>query len=153
MRFIGISLENTAEEVASDILERLKAFWFLRVRHLKTSQDVRGFEELAEFGWWFASGKLALEWTVEQLSTAIALAGRVEPESQVLEKLAAVASDIPLRAVQLLRAMIERAAEPTRILVWTDEIRGILTTALDSKQRRAAEMATDLIHELGARNI
>src|SRR5262249_21616836 len=48
MRFIGISLENTKDEVPSDILERLKALWLLRVQQLRTSQDVGGFEELAE---------------------------------------------------------------------------------------------------------
>lgn len=153
MRFAGISLENTKDEVPSDILERLKSFWLWRVEQLRTSQDARGFEELAEFGWWFASGKLESEWALDQLSTALALAGRVEPENQVLEKLAAVASEIPRRAMQLLRAMIERATEPGRVLAWTDEIRGILTAALKSKQRPAAEMATDLIHDLGARNV
>jgi hypothetical protein len=153
MRFAGISLENTKDEVPSDILERLKSFWLQRVDHLRTSQDAGRFEELAEFGWWFVSGKLELEWALDQLSTALALAGRVEPENQVLEKLAAVAREIPERAVQLLRVMIERATEPGRVLAWSDEIRGILIAALKSKQRRAAEIATNLIHDLGARNV
>jgi len=153
MRYVGISLQNTEGEVPTELRERLKAFWAWRVSQAAVSKDLADRRELAEFGWWYASGKLEDAWALEQLITAVEIAGRAEPEHQVLQRLATMAREMPGQAIRLLRLMIDSAQEHWRVLGWTDEVRAILTAVLGSGDERAAGLAVDLIHEIGAKGV
>jgi len=107
--------------------------------------------ELAGFGWWFASGKFGDKWALPELITAVKLCGRMESDHFVVERLAKVAPGAPLEAIQALAALAESDKEGWSISGWLEEARTIFSTAHERSDAATREAAEDLIHRLGAR--
>src|SRR5262249_37793304 len=79
---IGRSRDQTAPP-GPPVIARLCAFWEFRVSAVKGGANPR---ELAEFGYWFASGLFDTKWSFAQMLTALSLAGDMEAEAAVLAK-------------------------------------------------------------------
>ena len=152
LEFVGQSLHSTKEAVASQIRDRLRALWATRLEAAccATPPSLHA-AELAAFGWWFVSDLFDDTWAIEQLKEALKLSGRVQPDHLVVERLATLADDMPLPAVECLGLIIEGDKEGWGIHGWREHTRTLLATALQSTDETAQQAAVDLVHRLGAR--
>jgi len=150
LNFIGRSLERTQDKVPQEILVRLRTLWEARVTAVRGAEARTEAAELAAFGSWFRSGKFDDNWAIDQLQVALSLAGQVEHDFMVVERLAELADEMPLEVVHCLRLIVESQTAPWGVLGFRDEARGILLSALGSDNGDARDAATDLVHRLGA---
>ncbi len=150
LEFIGRSLQNTTETVAPNILERLHALWAQRIEEVRNSSPPASHTELAAFGWWFISMKFDDDWAIAQLRDVLKLTGSIEPDYMVIERLATLASSMPILTIECLSFMIKGDEEGWGIHSWSEHARKILATALQSTDITARQAAEDLIHRLGA---
>jgi hypothetical protein len=99
MRFLARSI-SSANPLDTPVAERLRELWLFRVQAVRNGADAT---ELSAFGEWFGAGKLGDEWGLQQLITALSLAGRIESEHETLPRLAALA---PAHTIMCLTALI-----------------------------------------------
>lgn len=151
MGFAGRAIRN-ASEVPDRILDRLRDLWSRRLESaIRSGTPVEFRDELANFGWWFASGRFEDRWALEQLEAVLKSAGDIDPEHLVAERLVATVPSFPEESVRCLRLMIQADKEGWRVLGSRTEVREILRIALASGSAEAREAATETIHILGAR--
>lgn len=98
IKFIGISLKSTTEDIPDDVSERLISFWDNEVSIAQGGIDLGSHAEFAEFGWWFSSGKLDNFWSLTNLELVIDNVGLVTDDWNVIEQLARVSAEYPLEA-------------------------------------------------------
>lgn len=152
LKFAGRSLHGTKDQVASEILDRLQMLWDRRLSAARTAASpLSHVGELAAFGWWFASAKFDDTWATTQLAEVLKLAGKVEPDHLVVERLAAIAAEMPRQAVECLGLMIEGDTEARAIYAGREHARTILATAIQGTDSEAQRAAVDLVHRMGAR--
>lgn len=150
--FLGRGLRDTSGEIAPVIIDRLKALWTSRLKAAHSEQTGASYvEELAQFGWWFASKRFDNEWALFQLAEALRLANKVEPDHLVVEKLAEMSPTVPLQSVRCLAMIVQGDKEGWGILGWRDFARKILIDAMNSAEQAAKDEAIQLIHRLGSR--
>ena len=149
--FVGNSLCHTEEPVPAEVLGRLKCLFESRYDQAKRSEQIEPFEkELAAYGWWFASGKFDVQWSLLYLKNVLELRGNVESEHLVLEQLASMATELSEPVVECLEKIVESDKKGWRLPVWTESIRKILATALRASDE-ASKRARHLINKLAAR--
>ncbi len=147
IEFIGRSLHG-AEPAEPEVLKRLTELWEWRWAELKQH---RCDGEPISFGTWFASGQFDLDWSFNNLISALRLCHKAELDFWVVEQLAKVCQDRPAAAVEALGMMIEGDREGWAMHGWRDHPRTVLATALKSTDKRAQEEAQRVIHLLGSR--
>jgi hypothetical protein len=78
---IGRWLYDQKDGLNAATAERLQRLWERRLSVAKASAD-RGHyrDEMAKFGWWFCSRKFEGAWAIQQLESALEIAGHAEPE-------------------------------------------------------------------------
>lgn len=144
--FLGRSLYDAKENLAPELLARLQALWESRVSAARAATEPADHvREIVQFGWWFCSGKFPEEWTLEQLESALTLAGHVTPDHFVLEALAGVAGRDPVHAVRCLEKMIDET-DRLQLRVHEKEMRQILVEA----KKAGGEARTILTHVVNA---
>jgi len=149
--FLGRDLYNTKEPVQPVVLDRLQAIWARRLGAAQSAASPASHvSEIAAFGWWFASGKFDDRWSVEQLGKALRLAGKIDPDHIVVQRLAALSSTMPREAIQCLDLIVGGDKEGWRVQGWTEEITTILKSALRGSDEQAKRSATDLINRLSS---
>lgn len=150
--FIGRSLYNTAEEVPSEIIERLELLFRARLTQARNSEDKDVFaEELKAFGWWFASGKFDNKSAFITLADVLKMFGEVDGAHLVAKRLSVLAQEYPLETVSSLGALIEGDQKGWGIHTYRDDAKLILRYALASSDENARSASTQLINQLGAR--
>jgi hypothetical protein len=145
LEWIGRSLNHVDEAPSKPVEKRLMALWEWRVAQKPSSP-----EELASFGWWFGSGKLEQDWSLQALQSILATSVLPEPDHLVAERLAIVAASNALVAVQSLDRMIDLASAGWSIHGWLDSARTILELGLKADDVAANERSERVIHKLGA---
>jgi hypothetical protein len=152
IEFVGRSLRNDTGDVAEEILVRLRAFWASRLAAARAPVAGGPFvEELSRFGWWFASGKFADGWAIDQLIEALKIAQKAEPDHLMVERLTELSSSMPRKVVECLAMLVAGDKEGWNILGWRQSAHKILECAIHSGDHNAAAAAAALIHKLGAR--
>jgi hypothetical protein len=147
IEFIGRNLHG-AQDIEPEVLNRLTGLWEWRWAELKQH---RCDGEPVPFGIWFASGQFDLDWSFDNLLSVLRLCHIAELDFWVVERLAAVSQDRPAAAVEALGMMIECDREGWAIHGWHDHPRTVLSTALNSADQRAQDVAQRVIHLMGAR--
>lgn len=148
-QIIGRSLRGKDETLPASIVKRVQALWLWRLKVGQT--DSSGMlEELAWTGWWFASGRFGDRWALERLLETLQLTKRIEPDYEVVKRLAQVSEQMPREAVQCL-ALIVEGDDAYRVLGWEAQAKTILHTATTSSDAEARVAAVGLIHKLGSR--
>lgn len=104
--FVGLSVKATEGTISQAILERLTALWDQRRQQAKAPGSRNYASEMSAFGWWFVSEKFDDSWAIAQLVEALRLAGRVEVDHLVVERLAVLAPTLPRDVVQALNLMV-----------------------------------------------
>jgi hypothetical protein len=149
IEFMGRSLANTTDDIPHEILTRFQHLWEKRLAVAKeTTNRSDHKDEMKAFGWWFVSGNFDDEWAISQLVQALEVAGKTDPDDNVVEKLVALVEKMPVESVKCLELMAKGDGEGWDIYAWRDHAKIILGKALDTNATGAAE---DLIHYLGSR--
>ena len=152
MQQVGLALKNSAEKAIAPIMDKLKALWQWRLEEANSQKVHESYQkEMAAFGYWFISGRLDNTWAISQLKQALEIAGKVDPDDEVLERLTTVANEAPGEVVECLRLMVEGSKEEWAIHGWDDDARKILAAGLESGSEIVHQAAEDLVNRLGAR--
>jgi hypothetical protein len=150
--FVGTSLRNTQGTVPAQILQRLQKFWVTRLEVVRAAgPSSPQKEELTAFGWWFASKKFPDSWSIDQVLEVLRIAGSIEPDHSVVERLAELAGSMPAKAVKCLQLIIEGDKDGWGVLSWRDHARALLAAAIHSTDQAARTTAVELIQHLGRR--
>ncbi len=149
---IGISLKIASGPVAPKIVEGLQKLWLRWLGAVLAAGLVPSqAEEIKDFGWWFGSKKLPDLWSTEQVFEVLRIAGSIEPDHLVVERLTELAVSMPAKAVECLAMIIEGDKDGWRVLSWRDHARAMLAAAIHSADQTARTKALELIHHLGRR--
>lgn len=140
MRFLGRSIQQS--DISTAVAERLSDLWEARLHAVQDDADP---SELAEFGEWFAAGKLGDDWELQQLLTALRLAGHIESAYLVLPRLASMAAAHTRECVEILQAWIAGQPDPFSLQQQDASMRVILTAGLGSNDDVLPEAATTII--------
>lgn len=150
--FIGRSLAESQDEVPQCVIHRLERLWEARVEAAQAAVSVECFtQELANFGWWYISGRFNQHWALDQLARVIELVGTIDPDDAVLERLVPLASVKPREVIKCLAGLVKGAPEPWVIGGWRNEAKAILRAVLSSKDEQAKTIAEEVINRLVAR--
>jgi hypothetical protein len=150
LEFVGRSLRNTEDAIEPQILNRLQLLWERRLQAARAATLPASYvNELAAFGWWFASAKFDDSWAIAQLKEVLQLMGQVEPEFLIFERLAVLADKMPESTVECLKLIIEKDKKGWGIYGSHDEVKTILATAIQGSNDTARQSATALIDRLG----
>lgn len=150
INFIGFRLYKADErerEVTDDELKRLIELWEYVVALVKKDDSKK--EALEDFGTWFASGKFDDDWSLDQLLEALKIAGSVDLDFAVLERLEKLVVTHPAKAVGIIDAMVDGATRDRwAIGSWRDNAVSILKTAYQSKDAAIKKAVVDLANKL-----
>jgi hypothetical protein len=150
LEFVGRRLRNTEDAIEPQILNRLQLLWERRLEAARAATLPASYiNELAAFGWWFASAKFDDSWAMAQLTEVLQLVGQVDPDHLVFERLAALADKMPESTVECLKLIIEKDKNGLGIYGSDDEVKTILATAIQGSSDTARQTAIELINRLG----
>jgi hypothetical protein len=158
--FIGRSLQDipadggeaTPADVPPEVVDRLMALWASRLREAQTASEIDPYiNELAGFGWWYASGVFDETWALEQLIEALRINGKLDSSHLVIDRLAIDVESNPRLAVEALELMIKSDKEGWNVLPYHDEVTAVLKCGLRAADPEARSLALDVVHQLGAR--
>jgi hypothetical protein len=141
MRFLARSISST-NPLDAAVAERLRELWESRVRAVRSGADAA---ELTAFGEWFGAGKLGDEWELQQLITALSLAGRIESEHEALPRLATLAPAHTSTCLTALEAWARTNPHPWTLQQQEESIRAILKAGIASGDAAAGETATTIV--------
>ena len=127
---------------------RLQALWAWRLEQSAHGDEAERRTEVEQFGWWFTSPLCDQEWLLAELARSIEIAGWIEPDSLVLDKLAEIAADHPVEALRCAELLVARPKERWFISATMPELQRILTAALASDTTHAS--ARRLVNRLFA---
>jgi hypothetical protein len=148
LKHVGFAFYH-AESVDPAIAARVQALWAYRVAEAKTSRT--GPVELAQFGWWFASGKFEDQWCLDQLRSMLEMNVYPEMEFAVAETLGRLAESRPLPALDCLARMLTSEGERQwRVMRCRNGITKVLTTTLSNPDPKVAQAARELCNRLVA---
>jgi len=150
VEFAGRSVYGE-EDLPSDVAKRLMELWeWYWPTIAKPQVDAKRDERL--FGWWFSSGKFPDDWAFKQMLNVTALIPIVEPDHEVVERLATSAAKDPDAATEILGRMERGDAngDGWHFYGWQDSAKAILTIAL-SAGGTAREKAIKLLDRIGRR--
>jgi hypothetical protein len=150
INFIGFRLYKADEnklEVTAKELKRLSDLWEYVVKLAKKDSSKK--EALEEFGTWFASGKFNDDWSLDQLLEALRIAGSVNLDFAVLERLEKLVATRPAKAVSIIDAMVDGATRDRwAIGTWRDNAVSILKAAYNSDNTTTKQAAMTLANKL-----
>jgi len=150
INFIGFRLYKADEnnlDITDQELKRLADLWEYVVTLAK--KDPSKQEALEDFGTWFASGKFNDDWSLDQLLKALRLAGSVDLDFAVLERLEKLVAANPAKAVGIIDAMVDGSTRDRwAIGTWRDNAVAILKTAYSSTDTSTKQAAKALANKL-----
>ncbi len=152
IEFVGRSLGREEGDVTEEVLERFRILWETRAAAACASDaDQTRDPELVAFGSWFASGKFDPAWALAQLRNALMACGRSEPDREVVERLAEVASVDPSVSIECVAYLADGDTQGWAIHSWRESLRAIFGVALGSNNASIIAETRKLINRLGER--
>jgi hypothetical protein len=139
---VGGTLYRSREPLEAALVQRLRRLWEWWAQRTSHSSQR---EEVAAFGWWFASGVFDTEWSLTTLGEVMErTAGALDWDYGVAEKLAQIAESFPEKVAERLAVFVTRGTD-TRINVCLPFIRRALTTLRARELPIAATTASRLV--------
>lgn len=152
LEFVGRSLREDTGQTPPEVLHRLKGLWEKRIEFLRSAGEVSADSgELRSFAWWFVSKRFDSMWAIDQVRHVLHVAGKIDYEFMVAERLAELSAEMPARTVECLSMIVESDKDGWDILGWREHARTILSVAIKSKDSAARKQAVELVHRLAAR--
>lgn len=146
--FVGQSLRDS-ENVRDDIVERFKTLWEIYWSDVGR-KDAASKPGSWLFGPWFSCGHFPDDWALEKLEQFVEVSPIVEPDDEVVARLAKLAEINAARAAHILDRMVKGDQEGWRVYGWIDNARKILQIAMNANGQ-ARDTAVQLINYLGRR--
>lgn len=134
--YVGRVLEDTGAELRPEHCERARALWSWRRRELEGAALGVCRGELEGFGWWFVTGQCDDEWLLEELLAVLRRTGSIEPDSGVMERLAAIAPTRPHDAVTAVDLLTLQPKNRWFVHAELGEIRMVLQSGLAATDSR-----------------
>jgi hypothetical protein len=152
INFAGDCIRDYVEEDREIVRRRLLELWLERRAAVDAAATERSFaKELSAFGSWFVSGAFDEEWAIQQLTWALRISGKSEPDDLVMRKLSETPDSFLDSSLTCLKAMIEGDERGWAIHSWHEEAETILRRCLVSGDAALEEKARNLTHWLGAK--
>lgn len=145
--YVGRCVENKSIIVPADVIHRFQVFWDRMLANFRAT-PAQHRKTLQSFGWWFSSGRFPDDWGMTNLLDVLDLAGYVDADDFVMERLAGMAPDDPVRALNVLSKLV-RGDEGWGVISWGGHAEKVLRAAM--QDARTATEAKTVIHALGAR--
>lgn len=147
--FVGRDLhgEKTLEP---EYVERFKALWDWRLE-MAGGIDKTPRDDLASFGWWFASGKCGDAWAFERLEKVLERTDIPHPNMFVFNYMAGVSKDYPKQSLRCLRLFIDRNRDEWFFGRKKEAVWNILASALAMEDPAIKGEAESLVHLLGSK--
>ncbi len=146
LEMIGTDLSGE-HDVSERVQKKLQQLWEWRAEKVFAEDNVT---ELAGFDWWFGSGKMPREWSVEQLLRVLEAGGGVTFDYVLTQRLPDLAArDLP-SAVRIMAALVEHAYTPHMVLSAREPFQTVLAAALTSGDGELAATARATISRLYA---
>jgi len=124
--------------------------WEWRRDQLQKKADSTPYKrEIAQFGSWFVSGRLDLNWAFQQLLFAIQFSEEIASDYRVVEHFAALAREFPVPVVECIDAMVRKATKPWRIYAWHKQAFDALRVVVESGNPDAGEKAKKVANRFG----
>ena len=152
---VGRMLQSSKNDVSEEVVQRLKRLWISRLKAAREADEISVYqEELAAFGWWFASERFEENWALERLTESIEIGKGIEDKKQVVAYLTTLAVVMPHLVALALRLIVESASY-SDVYLYSDEAKEVLQSLLasDSKEARGlARRTIDRLLSLGHRD-
>jgi hypothetical protein len=146
---IGSWLNNYSGDLGSEITKRLTDLWQWRKATHQGSNDAVDSKELAQFGWWFVSGKLDQRWSLQQVLLTVQICVELDSSFQVVERLAALGKDFPDLVVDCLEALVQHTKKIWRIYSWREQAFRALQSVIESDHPETRQKARRVINRFG----
>lgn len=143
---LGWRLRRTEGEIPDAVLERFRSLWDWRA-----SQITHGSadpEELLDFYWWVASGRLEASWWLPHLAT-VAIDPRFHAHEMLGEPLAKAASAYPEHVLEIFSALYDTSRQTMQSPDLMRHAPAILKAALNSELPDLTQQASDLAGKMG----
>jgi hypothetical protein len=150
LNYVGWDLRSVKDPLPGEVAQRLRALLEARVEAAK-HETAGAAEELRQYGWWFACGKFDDEWSLRQLLEVLRIAGWVEPDHLVVERLAGMSRTRPLLSVEALTLVVEGDKRGWGVVGWRDKAKDIIRAARRSGDAEARKRAEELANLLDSR--
>lgn len=142
-------LENDKPDSQSELWKRMHGLWEVRAQVATESADLEKFAaELSAFAWWLPAVPDDLPDIYELVEVVIRFLDSGSHGKDVLEYLAAKASNYPGLSARLLRSMVQSAPDDW-YLRRDGLVRQILLTAVSSGDTEAREVGRETINMFG----
>lgn len=151
--FVGHDVyHREGQELEASMVDRIRSLWLSRQKTaLEAGIEEHQYEELAKFGWLFASGRFEDEWSMEQLIFVAKTIGRPDPYHLVIERLGQLAPSLPELAIEALTLMAKHIRQGKYTYTSPEDTRAVLAAVLQKGNEDAQSKAVRLIHWYGAR--
>jgi hypothetical protein len=149
IEFVGMSLQDEVDNLAPEIIERFKGLWE-KYWGAVGEGDANRNPSSYVFGHWFASKAFDPGWSIVQLARFVSVANKAQPDDIIMERLAEIASQDPLRAARIVGCFVDGDEENWRIGSWKESAKAVLAVALNS-DGDARSVAEGVIDRLGRR--
>jgi hypothetical protein len=146
---VGLHLLD-APTLSDEERERLGQLWECRLAAVRASTNPEAGREVRGFGWWFASGALDQDWSLDQLMAAMEVSGPIDGERDVLERLTMFFDVRPAAVLRALERLIVAASSEWFVHGARDLITPLLQRALAGNPSDA-RIAEDIVNRLVAR--
>jgi hypothetical protein len=146
LEMIGTDLSGD-HDVSERVQTKLQQLWDWRSEKVLTEENA---SELAGFDWWFGSGKMPHEWSVEQLVRVLEAGGGVTFDYVVTQRLPDLVATDLRAAVRIVAALVEHAYTPHMVLSARDQFHAVLAAALASGDEQLSAIARETISRLYA---
>ena len=145
---VGRWLQNNKGSIETAVIQRLEVLWASRLHAARSGGGELSYEnELAAFGWWFASGRFDNKWAINQLIETLKTGGSLDDKKHVVKHLATLAPYIPIPVARALHLLVE-ATDYLRVFMFDDEAKEALQSLLASGCEEAEEQAKRTIDHL-----
>ena len=141
--FAGKELYNAKGEIDSNSQNRLQILWDKRIEEVDNLEDKT---ELGSFGYWFFPGGYDTNWEIDTLKKVLSRISTLDNDNDVIERLAKLASDMPVKTVECLNLMVKGAKgieETSNIYWWRDDAKKIIEVARESPENKARKIAEE----------
>ncbi len=141
--FAGKTLYNAQGEIDSNNQNRLQILWDKRIEEVDNLEDKT---ELGSFGYWFFPGGYDTNWEIDTLEKVLSRISTLDNDNDVVERLAKLASDMPVKTVECLNLMVKGAKgieETSNIYLWRDHAKKIIEIARESPENKARKIAEE----------
>ena len=142
---VGRWLKNDKGPIEKEVIQRLQSLWANRLQAAtKAKKTLSRQEELAAFGWWFASERFDAEWAIEKLIETLEAGKSLDDKKRVVELLATLAPNMPVPVARALHLVVE-SSDYLRVFLFEDEAKEVLQSLLASDNEEAREQAQSTI--------